>query len=99
MSNQDDRVKEKELTMETKKLWMRAWAWFMIMLLALPPKISAQQSCNGSFFKPETLEQILAPIALHPDPLISQILMASIYPLEVVQADRWAQQNKSLKGD
>ena len=45
------------------------------------------------------MEQILAPIALHPDPLISQILMASTYPLEVVQAERWAKQNASLKGD
>jgi hypothetical protein len=41
----------------------------------------------------------LAPIALHPDSLVSQILMASTYPLEVVQADRWAKQNTSLKGD
>jgi len=45
------------------------------------------------------LEQILAPIALYPDSLLAQILMASTYPLEVVQADRWAKQNKDLKGD
>ncbi|MGZ8445951.1 MAG: DUF3300 domain-containing protein, partial [Candidatus Binatia bacterium] len=38
-------------------------------------------------------------IALHPDDLIAQILMASTYPLEVVQAERWAKQNASLKGD
>jgi uncharacterized protein DUF3300 len=45
------------------------------------------------------LEQILAPIALHPDTLISQILMAATYPLEVALAERWARQNASLKGD
>jgi hypothetical protein len=50
---------------------------------------------------PEQLDQLLAPIALYPDPLIAQILMAATYPLEVVEADRWLQdsQNASLKGD
>ncbi len=42
---------------------------------------------------------MLAAIALYPDALLSQILMASTYPLEVVQADRWTKQNKDLKGD
>ncbi len=50
-------------------------------------------------FKPEEIEQLVAPIALYPDSLVSQILMASTYPLEVVQADRWAKANKTLKGD
>jgi hypothetical protein len=43
------------------------------------------------------ISAIVAPIALYPDPLISQIFMASTYPLEVVQADRWVKANKSLK--
>src|SRR4030095_13200456 len=42
---------------------------------------------------------MLAPIALYPDSLISQVLMASTYPIEVVEADRWAKANASLKGD
>jgi hypothetical protein len=42
---------------------------------------------------------MVAPIALYPDSLIAQILMASTYPLEVVQAERWMQQNKTLTGD
>ena len=50
-------------------------------------------------FKAEELEQILAPIALYPDDLLSQILMATTYPLEIVEADRWVKKNKSLKGD
>jgi len=49
--------------------------------------------------KPAELDQLLAPIALHPDPLLSEVLIASTYPLEVVQADRWAKSNKALKGD
>ena len=34
---------------------------------------------------------MLAPIALYPDPLLAEILMAATYPLEVVEADRWIQ--------
>jgi hypothetical protein len=50
-------------------------------------------------FKPEELDQMLAPIALYPDPLLSQILMAAGYPLEIVEAARWQQANPALKGD
>src|SRR5262245_53208933 len=49
--------------------------------------------------KAAELDQLVAPIALHPDPLLSEILIASTYPLEVVQADRWVKSNKTLKGD
>ncbi len=49
----------------------------------------------------EQLERLVAPIALYPDPLVAQILMAATYPLEVVEADRWlqARANAALKGD
>ena len=50
-------------------------------------------------FKQEELDQLLAPIALYPDSLLTQVLMASTYPLEIVQADRWAKENKDKKGD
>jgi hypothetical protein len=45
------------------------------------------------------LDALVAPIALYPDTLLAQVLMASTYPLEVVQADRWVTANKKLKGD
>jgi Protein of unknown function (DUF3300) len=45
------------------------------------------------------LDALVAPIALYPDALLAQVLMASTYPLEIVQADRWAKSNKSLKGE
>src|SRR5262245_3098336 len=45
------------------------------------------------------LDALVAPIALYPDALLAQVQMASNYPLEIVQADRWARANKSLKGD
>ncbi len=44
------------------------------------------------------LEQLVAPIALYPDALLAQVLMAATYPLEVVSASRWAQANSTLKG-
>jgi Protein of unknown function (DUF3300) len=47
---------------------------------------------------PAQLEQLVAPIALYPDALLSQILMASTYPLEVVAAARWVQANPSVSG-
>jgi uncharacterized membrane protein YgcG len=45
------------------------------------------------------LDALVAPIALYPDSLLAQVLMAATYPLEVVQADRFAKANSSLKGD
>ena len=45
------------------------------------------------------IEQLVAPIALYPDPLLSQVLMASTYPLEVIEAARWSQANSTVKGE
>jgi hypothetical protein len=45
------------------------------------------------------LDALLAPIALYPDELLAQVLMASTYPLEIVMATRFVQQNPSLTGD
>jgi len=78
---------------------LRILACLIATLLVVPPGLIAQQAGQAPVFKQEELDQLLAPIALHPDSLISQILMASTYPLEVVQADRFAKQNTSLKGD
>ena len=49
--------------------------------------------------KPEQLDALVAPIALYPDALLANLLAASTYPLEVVQADRWLNEHKNLKGD
>jgi len=45
---------------------------------------------------PEQLDSLVAPIALYPDPLLSQVLAASTYPLEIVEAQQWLQQNRDL---
>ncbi|MEX0323705.1 MAG: DUF3300 domain-containing protein [Puniceicoccaceae bacterium] len=51
------------------------------------------------FFSQAELDQMLAPIALYPDVLLSQVLMAATYPLEVVEASRWSKENPGLQGD
>jgi hypothetical protein len=66
---------------------------------AAVPAAPAETPPDKPPLKPEELEQLLAAIALYPDSLLTQVLMASTYPLEIVQADRWAKENKDLKGD
>jgi Protein of unknown function (DUF3300) len=89
----------KGIIMKNSIFTVRALAWFLILLLAPPPLALTQQGGQAPVIKQEELDQLAAPIALYPDALVSQILMASTYPLEVVQADRFATQNKNLKGD
>jgi len=50
-------------------------------------------------FKKDELASLLAPIALYPDEIVAQILMAATYPLEIVEANRWVQKNTNLKGE
>lgn len=64
-----------------------------VPLPASTPESQAQQ------FPPEEIEALVAPIALYPDSLLSQVLMASTYPLEIVHAARWLKTHKDLKGE
>ena len=66
---------------------------------AQAPATPAAAQSGDQLLKPEALDALVAPIALYPDTLLSLVLMASTYPLEVVQADRWVKENKNLKGD
>ena len=85
--------------MKKKKGYLMVLVFFCITALVVPPCSYSQGSQPPQVFKAEELEQILAPIALYPASLLTQILMASTYPREIVQADRWAKQNKDMKGD
>jgi len=86
--------------MKRKTVFTKSLAIFLTCLLGLSQGAMAQDG-EGSkkSFKQEELDQLLAPIALYPDSLLAQILMASTYPLEVVEAARWAKANQALKGD
>jgi hypothetical protein len=82
-----------------------AMVLFLCVNLAVPPGLMAQGAKEeapkqeGPAFRPEEIDQMTAPIALYPDSLLAQTLAASTYPLEIVQAARFVQQNKDLKGE
>jgi hypothetical protein len=59
----------------------------------------APQASQYTQQTPEEVQQLVAPIALYPDSLVAQILAASTFPEQVVEADRWAQTHSDLKGD
>ena len=82
-----------------KRTLIKSLALFLTFLLVAPQGVMAKSEGGDKSFKQEELEQLVAPIALYPDSLVAQILMASTYPLEVVQAGKWAKKNKDLKGD
>ena len=66
---------------------------------AAPATSAGAASMADRHFTAAQLDQMLAPIALYPDALMAQILMAATYPLEVVEAARWSRDNQALKGD
>ena len=63
---------------------------------ATPAGAEAEQPPANSLFTREELEKLLAPIALYPDPLLAQMLPASAYPVQIVQAQRWLDKNQAL---
>jgi hypothetical protein len=73
-------------------------AIFGVLAMAWPPQVSAQGE-ESATFSSEEIEQVIAPIALYPDSLLAQVLMASTYPLEVVEAARFQKENPDLEGD
>ena len=66
---------------------------------AAPPPSQGAQAPAYAQQSPEQLQRLVAPIALYPDSLVAQILAASTFPDEVVEADRWVQAHPDLKGD
>jgi hypothetical protein len=91
-----------------KRPGIRLMAFFLVLLVAAPPGVGAQapppappppaQGQAAAQLNPEQLDQLVSPVALYPDPLLAQILMASTYPLDVVQAARWAKANPNVTG-
>jgi len=75
--------------------------WAMQQQQTQPAQPQTQQptgsSTAGARISNEQLDSLVAPIALYPDPLLGQMLVASTYPLEIVQLQQWLEQNKNLK--
>jgi len=88
--------------MKIKKTLIRCTSLIIISLLMVLSVTTVQgyvETEQYNRFSKEELTQMLAPIALYPDSLLAQILMASTYPLEIVEAERWLHRYKELKGD
>src|SRR5262245_12474222 len=68
----------------------------VLALATLAQDVSSTPQTSGP--SPKDMQQLVAPIALYPDQLVAQILAGSTYPTQVVEADRWLQQNSGLKG-
>jgi hypothetical protein len=71
----------------------------LVLLLCVSLALAQTPVPAQRVFTQQELDQMLAPIALYPDSLLSQILMASTYPIEIVQAARWSRANPNLIGD
>src|SRR5260370_5549646 len=84
----------------------------VVLLCVLRAEFSAQGDAYGSMGQsndqplaspvkqpPQELQQLVAPIALYPDALVAQILAASTYPTQIVEADRWMQSHSNIKGE
>lgn len=69
----------------------------MVALLAMVGATVMAQTASGA--SREQLDQMLAPIALYPDSLLSQVLMAATYPADVAEAAKWSKANSKQKGD
>ena len=61
------------------------------------PVLAFPQQQDAASIPADQLDSLVAPIALYPDPLLSQVLVASTYPLEIVQLQQWLEKNKNLK--
>src|SRR5262249_10348748 len=70
---------------------------FLFTVLLLPVVAGAQ--APAPTFTKEQLDQMVAPIALYPDSLLSQVLMAATYPADVAEAAKWSKANPNQSGD
>jgi hypothetical protein len=90
--------------------WYKPICNWLLVVLALaagvaqaqtptPTPAPTQTQTQPAPFKPEEIEALVAPVALYPDSVLAQVLMASTYPLEIVHAARWVKANPNVKGD
>ncbi|WP_288407233.1 DUF3300 domain-containing protein [uncultured Herbaspirillum sp.] len=78
-----------------------AWAACLVFSLVsgMPAQAQSSDPAAPAVYTQQQLDQMLAPVALYPDSLLAQVLMASTYPLEVVQAQRFVEARPGLQGD
>jgi len=99
-----NRYTSKKAARTSKPVFIRnvlmALSMLMMAVVASSPVHAQQHFAQEEVLLSQAeIDQILAPIALYPDSLLTHILIASTYPLEVVQANRWVQENSNLNSD
>src|SRR5262245_43537831 len=72
---------------------------FLLIVALLPLCSMALAQDDPPSFKPDELEALVAPIALYPDSLLAQVLMACTYPADVAAAAAWAESHKGVEGE
>jgi hypothetical protein len=70
---------------------------FVLVNAPLFARQAQQPAEEGAKIPPDQLDSLVAPIALYPDPLLSQVLVASTYPLEIIELQQWLEKNQGLK--
>lgn len=108
---EDGAPQKSRSTLTHEKLWIGGIVWVIAItaasllypqnLVAQPQSVPAQVPDGPPYMQQtsEELEQLVAPIALYPDSLVAQILAASTFPEQVVDADRWLQSHSDLTGE
>ena len=75
------------------------WLRSSVLLAALAAPALAFAQGGGATFSREQLDQLTAQVALYPDSLLSQVLMAATYPADVAEAAKWSRAHPDAKGD
>ena len=88
-------AKETPMTLTVSRLA----ALVLAFAIASLPVVAQTHTQAQRIYSQAELDQMLAPVALYPDPLLSQVLMAATYPFEVAEAARWSRANPGLQGD
>ena len=89
-------------TIKVQWVIRRALCLVCVPLLASGLMVAQQpappEQAPAQLLSPDQLDTLVAPVALYPDALLSQVLVAATYPLEIVEAGQWLQQNRNLQG-
>jgi hypothetical protein len=83
--------------MNKRAIFRPAFIAFLVLIMAAPSGVLAQETATPSAYKPEELNQMIAPIGLYPDSLLANVLVAATFPLEVVAADRWVSKTRTSR--
>jgi len=91
-------MKTNKVQSNVRQVLCLACVWLLVggILVAQEPAPPVQTP--EQLLSPEQLDTLVAPVALYPDALLSQVLVAATYPLEIVEVGQWLQQNRNLQG-